>query len=106
MTFSWIRKFALVLAVLIGLGSGGLAMAGTSSDLQHDVSQSEPHAPPQGGVDCDHCCACHASAHLCGALDGAGVHVSAPAMDSALSADGVPFLSRFTDTFLRPPRLS
>lgn len=106
MTFSWTRKIALVLAVLIGLGAGGLAVAGTASDLQHEVSQSEPHAPPQGGVDCDHCCACHSSAHLYGALDDIVALFSAPAMGSALSAEGAPFLSRFTDTFLRPPRLS
>ena len=94
MTFSWTRKIALVLAVLIGLGAGGLAVAGTSSDLQHEISQSEPHAPSQGDVDCDRCCACHSSAHLCGALVGA----SSPNSDSVtgilVPVRDAPFLSR------------
>lgn len=106
MTFSWTRKIALVLAVLIGLGSGGLAIAGTSFDLQHDVSQSEPHAPPPGGVDCDHCCACHSSAHLFGVLTGASGQHSDSVTGILAPVRDAPFLSRSPDTFLRPPRLS
>lgn len=106
MTTSWMRTLALALAVLIGLGSSGLAMAGASMDLQHEVSQSEPHAPSQGGADCDHCCACHSTAHLSGALAGAATHQSAPVTSSAVPVRDAPFLSRSADTFLRPPRLS
>lgn len=106
MTTSWMRTLALALAVLIGLGSSGLALAGTSMDLQHEVSQSEPHTPAQGGADCDHCCACHSSAHLSGVAIGAfALHVG-PAMDSSTPARSTAFSSRSPDRYLRPPRLS
>jgi len=108
MTRRFRRLIAFLLAGFFCLTTGSFAVAGVSSELQHEVGQTESHTPPQGeeGKGCDHCCACHFSAHLFSAANAELSGFITPLSQQVEPARLDQALPRPTDTFFKPPRIS
>ena len=102
------RLISLFLVGLFCLTTGSFAIAGVSSELQHDLAQTESHTPTQGeeGQGCDRCCACHYSAHLFSTANAPLPEFFAPQTreDKPARSDQVP--PRPLEAFFKPPRIS
>jgi len=98
----------LLLVGLFCLTTGSFAVAGVSSELQHEVGQTESHTPPQGeeGKGCDHCCACHYSSHLFSTTNAGLPAFFVPLGHEAEPARFDQALPRPSDSFFKPPRIS
>jgi len=93
---------------LVCLVNGNLAIGAAAADLQHELTQTETHKLPQGeeGKPCDHCCACHYTAHLFSTTSARAAGVDAVLAETAAVMHGAPAAPRPPDSFFRPPRIS